>query len=64
MILECPQCKTKVKIPDEAIEKKARCPRCKTVFVAEAPVEVDVEVMESELEEPVSCGANLGGTGD
>jgi predicted Zn finger-like uncharacterized protein len=34
---QCPSCDTKLKVPDERIGQKVRCPRCQEVFTANAP---------------------------
>ncbi len=34
MIISCPHCRTKLKLPEEVEGKQVRCPSCKVVFVA------------------------------
>src|SRR5438309_1265812 len=35
-ITSCPDCSKKLRVPDELIGKKVKCPGCATMFIAEA----------------------------
>jgi predicted Zn finger-like uncharacterized protein len=43
MQIPCPTCRTPLAVPDSALGKAVRCPKCTNVFTAEAPIEA-VEV--------------------
>jgi predicted Zn finger-like uncharacterized protein len=37
MVTSCPECKTKIRVPESAIGKKIRCKACEHTFVIESP---------------------------
>src|SRR5688500_9628460 len=41
MIIRCPSCTGGLNVPDNALGKKIRCPRCQTIVQTSAPVMVD-----------------------
>lgn len=36
LLLKCPSCERELRVPDELLDKKVRCPGCATTFTAEA----------------------------
>jgi hypothetical protein len=55
----CPKCGKKLKAPDTAAGKKAKCPQCQTVLTLPAAGTVQDEVLDAEAITPP--GADLGG---
>lgn len=51
MIVACPSCQKKIKAPDSAAGKKAKCPSCGTVMVLPAPVQ-DAEPINRQAPPP------------
>ncbi len=47
ILVQCPECETKLKVKDESAGKKARCPRCQTVIPV--PLEEEPEVVEERV---------------
>jgi predicted Zn finger-like uncharacterized protein len=39
VIVSCPECGTKLRVPDTAVGKRVKCSKCATAFVAEPPAE-------------------------
>ena len=52
----CPNCGKKLKAPDTAAGRKAKCPQCQTVLTLPAAGEVSNEVLDAE---PVQGGMGL-----
>jgi hypothetical protein len=53
--MACPSCTHRLRLPDEAVGKRLRCPRCKHVFTATSPEALEVtepELIEDEPETP------------
>jgi predicted Zn finger-like uncharacterized protein len=47
--VSCPSCERKLRVPDELLGKRVKCPGCKNTFTAEDPdAVVDVDVIEEE----------------
>jgi predicted Zn finger-like uncharacterized protein len=42
--VECPSCHATIRVPDEHAGRRGRCPRCKAVFVATAPMTATADV--------------------
>jgi predicted Zn finger-like uncharacterized protein len=47
----CPECATKLRVPDTAVGKRVKCSKCATTFVAEPPEE-DAAVQAAPPEPP------------
>ena len=47
--ISCPECSARLKVPDERLGKKLKCPKCQAIFTAAADAD------EPEAEEPVSA---------
>lgn len=65
MIVACPSCHKKIKAPDSAAGKKAKCPSCGTVMMLPAAVQ-DAEVINQDIPLPPPPGplsTPLGGGG-
>lgn len=54
--VQCPECGTQLQASDDRIGRNATCPRCRTKFPVEAPVEND---FDEENEEESSGGGSL-----
>jgi len=64
-ITSCPDCSKKLRVPDDLIGKKVRCPGCSKMFTAQvADEEVETELAEVEEEEPVRRGSSRNGITD
>jgi predicted Zn finger-like uncharacterized protein len=51
VIVSCPECGTKLRVPDTAVGKRVKCSKCATAFVAEPPAE-DAGVQAAPPERP------------
>jgi hypothetical protein len=58
-ILSCPSCANPLRVPDELLGQKVRCPTCSDVFAAPAAPEPATEERKGE-EPPASAAANAG----
>jgi predicted Zn finger-like uncharacterized protein len=54
VIVSCPECGAKLRVPDTAVGKRVKCSKCATAFVAEPPAG-DAGVQAEPPEEPVSA---------
>lgn len=66
--VECPACLATLKVPEDKLGKKIRCPKCSEVFVAEASEEVEDFEPEEERRPargkgPVKKGGKKSGSG-
>ena len=52
IFVSCTGCLKQLKLPDNALGRKVRCPMCQTAFVAQAPAE-EIEVLELVEPAPV-----------
>ena len=41
-LIECPECKKSLQVPDDLIGKKVQCPECKHMFTAQGPEAIGV----------------------
>jgi predicted Zn finger-like uncharacterized protein len=50
--VDCPTCSRKLRIPDELLGKKVKCPQCGNAFVASASAPAPEEIGEEETPAP------------
>jgi predicted Zn finger-like uncharacterized protein len=50
--VDCPNCSRKLRIPDELLGKKVKCPQCGNAFVASASAPAPQEMEEEEAPAP------------
>jgi hypothetical protein len=50
--VDCPTCSRKLRIPDELLGKKVKCPQCGNAFLARAPAAPAEEMGEEEAPAP------------
>jgi predicted Zn finger-like uncharacterized protein len=51
-VISCPQCQTKIQVPESALGKKLRCKKCANIFTAEAVKEEAVKPAKKPKPEP------------
>src|SRR5207248_1254355 len=49
MVTACPECKTKIRVPESAIGKKIRCKACEHVFTIAVPKKNPAEVQKKPV---------------
>lgn len=54
LVLTCPECKTKIRVPEAAIGKKIRCKACEHVFPVKAPAKSAEAVQEKKGPPPAA----------
>ena len=65
--VRCPSCEHAFRVPDQYAGKRGKCPKCKSVFVAEATDDTAAEfpVAQSDAETALAgSGAKCVGRGD
>ena len=45
--ISCPSCNKALRVPDDSLGRKVRCPACSTAFTAEAPSEEETEGIQT-----------------
>jgi predicted Zn finger-like uncharacterized protein len=45
--ISCPSCNKALRVPDDSLGRKVRCPACSTAFTAEAPPEEETEGIQT-----------------
>src|SRR5262245_43044783 len=52
MVITCPECSTKIKVPEAAIGKKIRCKSCEHVFVVTVPKKAPAPAEREGIKKP------------
>src|SRR5262249_21073957 len=55
-IVKCPKCERQLRVPDNLLGKKVKCPSCGTMFTAGATQEEEPEIAEAELDQEPELG--------
>lgn len=66
MQIQCPECGARAEVPDESLGKKAKCPSCSAIFVAEpaperAPRRASVRGASKSNSTPIAIAVGVGG---
>src|SRR5688572_10391194 len=66
--IQCPHCSAKLNVPEAALGKNARCPKCQQKFLVQAPPPPDeldaFGISPAPLDEPDPFGASPAPLGD
>ncbi len=58
-VISCPDCERKLRVPDNMLGKKVKCPGCQTIFVAELPGDQEEEEEKPARTRPASQSSAL-----